>query len=292
LLRKLCLDYFRQLDDFIGEVVATAGPEARIFMASDHGFGPSTKVFRVNKWLEEKGYLAWGGTHELDDAERSKVDKMVNNHFVHLDWKKTKAYAQSAATNGIHIRVARNPGESGIAPEQYESFRDRLAEELLAVRDPADGERMVTRVLTKQEFFPGDRNERCADLTLVLSDYGFISTLNTEPVILHRAEVAGVHRPSGIFAARGPGIRRGGRLASQSIVDIAPTLLHSLGLAIPADFEGTVIRDAYDEAFLGRNPLKVGPPTRSQGEERERRSSDEEDDELIFQRLRALGYVE
>jgi predicted AlkP superfamily phosphohydrolase/phosphomutase len=293
--RRLCIDYFRQLDAFIGEVVAAAGPDARIFLASDHGFGPSTKVFRVNKWLEQKGYLAWGVIQGLEAGERVKVDKMVNNHFVYLDWEKTTAYAQSAATNGIHIRVARRPGESGVPVERYAAFRDRLAAELLAVRDPADGTAVVTRVLTRDEFFPGDRNERCADLTLVLSDYGFISTLNTEPVVWHRPEVAGVHRPAGIFMARGPGIRSGETLPPQTIVDIAPTLLHSLGLPIPGDFEGRVIRDAFDARFLESNAVRFGPETAS----RENGKSDssgvgknEENEEIILDRLRALGYVE
>jgi predicted AlkP superfamily phosphohydrolase/phosphomutase len=298
--RELCLDYFRQLDAFIGEVIATAPPEARIFLASDHGFGPSTKVFRVNKWLEQKGYLTWGRTSSLDTSEREKVDKMVNNHFVYLDWSKTTAYAQSAATNGIHIRVARKPGDSGVPPEQYLAFRDRLAKELLEVRDPADGTRMVTRVLTRDEFFPGDCNERCADLTLVLSDYGFVSTLDVEPVIWHRPEVAGVHRPAGIFMARGPGIRKGETLSPQAIVDIAPTLLHSLGLPVPEDFEGRVIRDAFENAFLAGNEVRFGSAATSRtpgggtqvSEAAEPADTDEENEALILDRLRALGYVE
>src|SRR5581483_3706731 len=35
-LRSLCLEYFRQLDGFIADMVALAGPEARIYVASDH----------------------------------------------------------------------------------------------------------------------------------------------------------------------------------------------------------------------------------------------------------------
>jgi len=42
-VRELCLDYFRQLDDIIAGLVEAAGPEARIFFASDHGFTGSTR---------------------------------------------------------------------------------------------------------------------------------------------------------------------------------------------------------------------------------------------------------
>jgi hypothetical protein len=32
------MDYFRQLDGFLKQIAALAGPHARIFIASDHGF--------------------------------------------------------------------------------------------------------------------------------------------------------------------------------------------------------------------------------------------------------------
>ena len=58
-IRDLCLAYFRQLDGLIAEIVAMAGPgrKTSIFLASDHGFGPSTEVFYINAWLHRKGYL-------------------------------------------------------------------------------------------------------------------------------------------------------------------------------------------------------------------------------------------
>jgi predicted AlkP superfamily phosphohydrolase/phosphomutase len=298
-VRSLCLSFFRQLDDFIGEVLRVS-PDSRIFFASDHGFGPTESVFRVNRWLAERGYLSWKPTEHLDEKEREKVDKLINGHFVHLDWEKTTAYAPSSATNGIHIRVARRPGETGIPPEQYQSFRDRLVDELLALRDPTDGTAIVTAVLKREEAFPGRHNQRCPDLTLVLHDYGFVSTLNQDPVIFRRPEVAGTHRPQGIFLARGPGIEKGERLPPQSILDVAPTILYSLGLAIPNDFEGSVIEAAFEPSHLRTNAVRSGEPTRRPqtyaadgGTPRPPRELDDvEDEAVIADRLRALGYVE
>src|SRR5262249_914143 len=154
--RTLAVKYYEQLDRFLGEIIADAGPDARIVMVSDHGFGPTEKVFRVNTWLAEKGYLAWGETTGIDADERAKVEKMEQNHFVHVDWAKTTAYCQSAATNGIHIRVARAPGETGIREADYESFRERLIDELLAVRDPDTGTQIVQQVLRREVAFAGE----------------------------------------------------------------------------------------------------------------------------------------
>lgn len=291
--RDLCRQYFRQLDGFLGEVMEMAGDDARIFIASDHGFGPSHKVFRLNQWLAKKGYLTWGDTERLSTTERSRIDKMVQNHFVYLDWDRTLVYAQSAATNGIHIRVARKPGQVGIASNEYESFRDRLIDELLAERDPEDGSAIVQKVMTREEAFAGTNNERCPDLTVILCDHGFVSTLNTEPIWWTRPEVSGTHRPEGIFMARGPGIPCGERIAEQSILDVAPTLMHSLGIPIPSDFEGSVMSGVFDESFLEDRPVEVGEATIAVDLEASRdQTAEEAEDEVILDRLKALGYVE
>ncbi len=294
-VRASVLGFFRELDEFIGQLLQAVGDQARIFIASDHGFGPTEKVFRVNRWLAENGYLTWRSTDDLDEHERAKIEKLINGHFVHLDWDRTTAYAQSSATNGIHIRVASAPGESGVPLEEYESFRDQLAEQLLQIRDPETGQQIVTKVLKREEVFPGAHNQRCPDLTLILFDYGFISTLNQAPVIYTRPGLAGTHRPEGIFLAHGPGIPRGEVLPQQSILDVAPTLLHSLGLPIPVDFEGAVIDKAFDDEFMTANPVRVSGITESPGVNRnpaERPQTDDMDDEAIVDRLRALGYVE
>jgi hypothetical protein len=46
------------------------------------------------------------------DAGRRREDSM----FAFLDWQHTLAYCRTPSSNGINIRVARNPGESGVAP--------------------------------------------------------------------------------------------------------------------------------------------------------------------------------
>ena len=106
-MRVLCLDYFRQLDGFIEKLVTAAGPEVQVFLASDHGFTATTEVVRINAYLHEKGYLNWKEVPDTD-AGRRREDSM----FAFLDWQNTIAYCRTPSSNGINIRVARNPGES------------------------------------------------------------------------------------------------------------------------------------------------------------------------------------
>ena len=292
-VRALVLEYFQSLDAFLGQVQDWAGPDARIFMASDHGFGPTQSVFRVNQWLAERGYLTWVPTDNLNAEERRKIDNLVMNHFVYLDWKHTRAYAPSPATNGIYIRVARDGAGGGVQPAEYKSFRERLIQDLLQVRDPATGQRVVTKVLQKEDTFPGRYNDRCPDLTLVLHDHGFVSTLNQHPIVWQRPDLAGTHRPEGIFAACGPGIPAGQVLTQQSILDVAATLLYSLGLPIPDDFESRVMETVFEPALLQAQPVRSGPPTQPPpGYTGKRLAPPDAGEAQVIQQLRALGYVE
>ena len=127
---------------------------------------------------------------------------------------------------------------------------------------------------------------------MVLYDYGLIATSDEEPVIEARDKIAGMHRPVGVFYACGPGVPQGRMIEQQSIIDIAPTLLYSLGLPIPEDFEGYIIGSAFEPDYLAENPVEIGaasvPPatyvSRRSGPELE---ADAEDS--IIDRLRSLG---
>lgn len=294
-VRNLCHEYFRELDQFIADIVSLAGPEARVFMASDHGFGPSTFTFRVNTWLQENGYLFWRNIDELDEAEQEKAKKLIDKHFVLLDWDKTTAYARTVTSNGIYIRVAKEEGQPGVLPHEYDAFRKGIIDKLLALRHPQTGEAIVQRVMTREEAYPGVNNSQAPDLTLVMADFSFVSILNKTPVIVDRPQIAGTHYPEGIFLAAGPGIKKGKRLKALSILDVAPSLLHSLGLEIPVDFEGHLPEELFESSYLESHPKRIGPPTQSPDTytaHSGNASKPEEVSEEIIQQLKALGYLE
>lgn len=293
LLQELSIQYFRELDEFLGEIVALAGPRARIFIASDHGFGPNEIVFRVNKWLESRGYLRWQG------KAQGPAPKTGNAHYVLLDWERTRAYAQSGATNGIHVRVLEDGHAGGVPRAEYEAFCRRLSDELLAIRHPSTGQQIITGVLRREDIYPGQAFERAPDLTLVLADHGFFSVLDAEPIVDTRPVVAGTHYPEGVWVAAGPGIRQGYQAPPQQILDVAATLLYSLGLPIPEDFEGPVMRELFEPSYLAEHPVRRGPATLPPDHYASRSAADverpdeaQDSEEKILNRLRALGYVE
>ena len=288
-IRNLCLEYFRRLDDILREILASCSDEARVFLASDHGFGPSWLVFRVNTWLHQQGWLTWRDDQDADEHHRAKIKKLTDKHFVYLDWAKTLAYAKTSSSNGIYIRVARE-GRTGVRPEEYESFRKELIDRLRRVKDPETGEPIVKDILTKEEAFPGAHNEKAPDLTLIMADHSFISTKNLSPAVIRRDPVVGTHYPEGIFMAGGPGIRRHEKVDRLRITDVAAILLYSLGVPIPENVEGKVPEGVFEPDFLGRNPVRAGGAMAPKTDEPE--CAVVQEDQEIYKQLRALGYIE
>jgi len=287
-MRQLCMDYFRQLDGFVEKLVDAAGPDVQLFMASDHGFTTTYEVLRINAYLHKKGYLDWKLMPDTEEAAR-REDSM----FANLDWKNTTAYCRTPSSNGIHIRVARNPGEMGIRPEDYDVFREQLIRDLEDLRDPKTNERIITRIFKREEVFPGPAMEDAPDLLLVLRDCGFVSIKNKEPVVEQRKEVAGTHHPDGVFFAYGKGIKQGDIVERRNITDMGATLLYSLGLKVPGDFEGQVPESIFTKQHLAKNPVVMGAAaTTFQTKIEDSVDMSEEDQNKIIAQLRMLGYME
>lgn len=286
-MRELCLLYFKQLDGFIEQLVTLAGPDAQVFLASDHGFTATHEVVRINAYLSEKGYLRW---REVPDTEagRRREDSM----FAFVDWENTIAYCRTPSSNGINIRVSRKPGESGIRPADYEAVRARLIHDLEQLRDPLSGERVIREIHLRETVFPGSAMGDAPDLLLVLRDFGFVSIKNKLPVVEPRPDIAGTHHPDGVFIACGPGIVKGANIERRNITDVGATLLYSLGLPVPADFEGRVPETMFTRQHLVTHPLVTGEATRQKSKDSAAAGMSEDEKEKIMAQLQMLGYME
>jgi predicted AlkP superfamily phosphohydrolase/phosphomutase len=112
---------------------------------------------------------------------------------------------------------------------------------------------------------------------IVVSDHGFERTQDGYD---HKESA-----PDGIFIASGPAFRSGVELAEVSIYDVAPTVLHVMGLPVGRDFEGEVLNDALS---LDRPIAWVDTYETGRRAPRAIRSPIEE---RIREQLRSLGYI-
>ena len=180
-----------------------------------------------------------------------------------------------------------------MAPEQYEALRKRLIRDLEDLKDPASGERIITEIHLREDVFPGEAMHDAPDLLLVLRDFGFVSIKNKLPVVQPRTQVAGTHHPDGVFLAYGPGISKGATIARRHITDVGATLLYSLGLEVPSDFEGKVPQAMFTAEQLERRPVVIGASTRGATAKNDEAAGMGQDEKAqIMAQLQMLGYME
>ena len=131
-----------------------------------------------------------------------------------------------------------------VGDEEFERYRD-VVREWYVYQDE-----LLGRVLAKIDL------ETTA--VFVLSDHGFKSgerRIRSEEVVdVRKAHLD--HETHGIFIAAGPGIRKGAEVVGASVLDMTPTALHYLGLAVGKDMDGKVLLDVFDDAFRAENPIE------------------------------------
>ncbi|MGH8549674.1 MAG: alkaline phosphatase family protein [Methylococcales bacterium] len=278
-----CRNYFRRLDDYIGEIVEMIGDDGRVFIASDHGFTRTHQVVYINKWLHDQGLLHWRDEAPKDELASIVVHRLTR-HLDQFDWENTKAFALTPSSNGIFI--------NNVPENEYHGFREELIEKLHTIKGP-HGEAIVTEIKKREDWFAGPYMDRAPDLTLTLNDFGFVSVLNAHDVVVPRKEPAGTHHPDGIFLALGAGIEPGTEGRALEMVDIAPVLLHSLDLSIPSCYEGELPMDLYDSDYLMRNSPRIVEESTSIGSrDHSGEQMSEDDQEILIERLKTLGYIE
>ena len=238
-------------------------------------------------FLEQKGYVHFRELPPGDAGQRRD-----NSYFAYLDWTKTVAYCRTPSCNGITIRVARNPGDTGIAPADYEAVRNRLIRDLEDLKDEQTGERIITEIHKREDVFPGAAMREAPDLQLVLRDFGFVSVKNIHPIVEKRNYPIGTHHPDGVFLACGPGIEAGKLLGRRNITDVASTLLYSLGLIVPSDLEGVVPPTMFTAEHKAAHPIVIGVPTLSGTGDVQTDAMSEEEKQKIMEQLQMLGYME
>ncbi|HEC83511.1 MAG TPA: hypothetical protein ENI46_03360 [Firmicutes bacterium] len=93
----------------------------------------------------------------------------------------------------------------------------------------------------------------------------------------------------GILLGIGDAFRRGHNFGSLSILDVAPTVMHLLGLGVPRQMDGKVAAGILREDFMSQNPVRYTDNQllgHAKGSALSREASDD-----IRRRLEGIGYV-
>jgi predicted AlkP superfamily phosphohydrolase/phosphomutase len=244
--------------------------------------------------------VRWGLARQRVSRFRGKqtgpVERLVQIVFLsrrHVDWPRTRAYAQGNFGQ-IFLNLKGRQPHGCVAPEDARAVLDDLKAGLLAIPHPETGAPLVERVYERDELYQGPCAHLAPDLTVVLGDWRYrtigLHDFTTNRFISPAFGPTGDHRMEGILVAAGPPFRAGAVPAQATLLDIAPTLLHLLGVPIPGDMDGRVLTELLDPAFTAVQPehepvpAAVAPSAIPQ-------AYTEEEDAAIQQRLSDLGYL-
>ena len=81
-------------------------------------------------------------------------------------------------------------------------------------------------------------------------------------------------------------------LGRRHITDVASTILYSLGLDVPSDFEGVVPPAMFTADHKAAHPIKIGAPTVRNQQDGVIEAMDEDEKKQIMEQLQMLGYME
>ena len=176
-----------------------------------------------------------------------------------IEWEKTKAFALSGPFFGrIYLNTVGREPQGTVSPgAEWEALREQIAERLLTLRDPATGRPVIEHVWRREEIYQGPRADELPDLVVKPADGYQVTTefrrgLLVEPM---PGFLTGTHRMEGILVLHGPGICSGVTVEGASIADLAPTILHLMGLPVPENMDGRVLLDALTEEARAARPV-------------------------------------
>ncbi|MFC1970286.1 alkaline phosphatase family protein [Chloroflexota bacterium] len=271
----ILLEFYQKIDKSIASILAEGDKDTDVIIISDHGFGPeATKRLAINGWLEQVGllkrkrdlksslirtvsHLAWdldrrtGLAKRLPPRSVAGVGKALSQGIA---WHQTKAYGcKITGIAGININLRGREPQGIVKPgQEYEQLREEIIAKLRRLTDPESGERVMSDVYKNNEIYWGSNLGKTPDIVGIpthkyrVGPGDFAKSVFAANVT---SEVAGAHfaQPNGILLAHGPHIKTGERIEGAHLIDIAPTVLHMMGLPVPQDMDGRVLKELFKE---------------------------------------------
>jgi len=210
-------NYYKKIDEVVGETLKNIDTNTIILVISDHGFGAFRESVHLNRWLLENGYLT------LEEGKTETKDFLEG-----IDWRKTKAYA--IGFGGIYLNRIGRESEGIVDEVEAQKLKLKIKEGLLELKN-SNGQAAINNVYAQEEIFKGKYSNDAPDLFVGFAK-GFRASWQTAlggvPAKLiedNQRKWSGDHLIDPVLVPGVILINKKINSKTPSMVDIAPTLL-------------------------------------------------------------------
>ena len=271
---------YEVLDESVRTLLRLADEDTLVVICSDHGFGPVYYCVCFNSWLIKTGLMQL--KRNIASRARFALYKMgLNNYNLYraaerlqmlgntdflyqrkslvasflkkltlglpdVDWGKTLAYS-FGNFGPIFVNLRGREPHGIVQPAEYESVLAQVEREAKKFKDPVTGKTVFEQIIRGRDVYSGPYSDQSPDLLMYDSEMVYRSQrvfeFGTEKLVTPHPVYSGNHDMEGIIIAKGESIKPGVRAGPFDIIDVAPTLLHSLGLPIPSGTDGRVLTE-------------------------------------------------
>jgi predicted AlkP superfamily phosphohydrolase/phosphomutase len=304
-LNESIFKVYERIDEGLGALLDLCDQEESVIVMSDHGFSPCRKIFFMDRWLEQQGYLTYREKAETSYALTRMLHLAFQRYFPNrfkgwvtslapelkdrlrsylttatIDWRRTRAFSLGIDSTNIFINSKGTFPEGVVeAGSEYEGLRDEVANKLDDLVDPDTGERIVERVYRREELYHGSCVNRAPDLLVTWKGFEYNtrrgygregdSLLGSSLDFSDVADYSCLQK-SGTHHVKGILVANGNpfrktMFEGAKIVDLAPTILYLLGQEVPADMDGRVLAEMIESEFISRYPIRVGSQAQADG---------------------------
>ncbi|MAU01788.1 MAG: hypothetical protein CL608_32025 [Anaerolineaceae bacterium] len=224
-----------------------------------------------------------------DAYVQAMQEGLVRLNHLPVDWTRTRAYSPDESSLYLNL-VGRDP--QGIVPQGETAVKllTEIEQKLRQIKDPITGEPISVQIHRKEAVYSGPFLAGAPELIINMDDFHteVMAELGKGYLFDHAPLRSGNHTPEGILIAAGPDMAPGQNIDA-NLIDIAPTVLHLLGLAIPEAMDGQVCLDLFTpDSAVRQREIKYDS---SQYQARQSEEFTEEEAAQIEKQLRDLGYL-
>ena len=218
-------DFFKLVDDIVGQFMAELNNNDILLIMSDHGHGMRcTHTFNINELFRRKGYLKSAGGDKkfnkkiLLEKLKNRVLKFMNDHDLEEYMAKIAKWVPNAKAlkKGSHITnykdsMAYASDFAGVNPfggicinkenvDDYDAFRIQLMTELQECQ--YEGKPIFTWMKHREELYQGKHIDRYPDILFeMIPELGSGMSMHTDLFTVNptHKKVSGGHKKNGIF---------------------------------------------------------------------------------------------